>query len=107
MWPQATLEEVRTAQQLADAGDPAYTWQVDPQLAEDESWIEERRQVELVDRFLRELLGWEAYLRVPFEGTARNGSYTDLDDQRYLRCAPVGTNPLYPPSAEPEALTTK
>ena len=30
MWPQSSLEEVRAAQELADAGDPAFTWQVDP-----------------------------------------------------------------------------
>ena len=30
MWPQSTLEEVRAAQQRADAGDPDFTWQVDP-----------------------------------------------------------------------------
>ena len=53
---------------------PAYTWQVDPQLAQDESWIEERRQVELVDRFLHEVLGWEAYMLNIAEG-ARGGSY--------------------------------
>ena len=32
MWPQSTLEEVRAAQERADAGDPDYTWQVDPRL---------------------------------------------------------------------------
>ena len=44
MWPQSTLEEVRAAQELADAGDPAYTWQVDPQLVEDDPWTAERRR---------------------------------------------------------------
>src|SRR3990170_2268746 len=29
MWPQSTLDEVRAAQERADAGDPDYTWQVD------------------------------------------------------------------------------
>ena len=33
MWPQSSLEEVRQAQERADAGDPAYTWQVDAELA--------------------------------------------------------------------------
>ena len=36
MWPQSTLEEVRAAQELADAGDPAYTWQVEPELVYEE-----------------------------------------------------------------------
>lgn len=101
MWPQSTLDEVRAAQEHADAGDPAYTWQVDSQLAEDESWIEERRQVELVDRFLREVLGWEAYMLNTAEG-ARGGSYDVFYDVRYVRCAPGRTNPLYPPGPEPE-----
>ena len=30
VWPQTSLEEVRQAQELADAGDPRYTWQVSP-----------------------------------------------------------------------------
>ena len=65
MWPQSTLEEVRAAQELADAGDPDYTWQVDPQLSRTRLTIEEPGQVEIVDRFLREVLGWEAYLFEP------------------------------------------
>lgn len=96
MWPQSTLEEVRAAQERADAGDPAYTWQVDSQLVEDEAWLEERRQVELVDRFLREVLGWEAYMLNTAEG-ARGGRYDVFYDVRYVRCAPGRTNPLYPP----------
>jgi hypothetical protein len=96
MWPQSTLEEVRVAQELADAGDPDYTWQVDARIVEDDLWIEERHHVELVDRFLREVLGWEAYRLNGFEGMARNGVYDVFFDQRYLRCAPGRTNPLYP-----------
>jgi hypothetical protein len=99
MWPQATVEEVRAAQELADAGDPAYTWQVDPQLVEDDSWVAERHQIELVDRFLREVLGWEAYLLSSSQGTPSGGRFYD---ERYLRCAPGRTNPLYPPGPEPD-----
>ena len=102
MWPQSTLEEVRAAQELADTADPAYTWQVDPQLFEDDSWVAERHQVELVDRFLREVLGWEAYMLNPWQGMARGGIYDVFYDQRYVRCAPGRTNPLYPPGPEPE-----
>jgi hypothetical protein len=101
MWPQSNLEEVQQAQESADAGDPDYTWQVDPRLFTDDSWIEEHGQIELVDRFLREVLGWEAYALNPFEGMARNGVYDVFYDQRYLRCAPDRTNPLYPPGPEP------
>lgn len=103
MWPQSSLEEVQEAQRLADAGDPDYTWQVDPQLVKDDSWTaEEPGQIELVDRFLREVLGWEAYMLNAYEGMARGGFYDVFYDQRYLRCAPGRTNPLYPPGPEPE-----
>jgi hypothetical protein len=99
IWPQTSLEEVRRAQELADAGDPNYTWQVDAQLAGDEYVKWERLyngQVEFVDRFFREVLGWEAYI-----GTAWVGSGdSSLTDQRFLRCAPGRTNPLYPPQPD-------
>ena len=32
MWPQSSQDEVIEAQGRADAGDPDYTWQVDPSL---------------------------------------------------------------------------
>ena len=97
MWPQSTLEEVQEAQELADAGDPDYTWQVDPQLTSDDpsALLAEGHQIELVDRFLRQVLGWEAYMWNPWEGDVFN-------DQHYLRCAPGRTNPLYPPGPEAE-----
>ncbi len=99
MWPQSSLEEVQEAQRLADAGDPDYTWQVDAQLAGDDYVKWERLyngQVELVDRFLREVLGWEAYMQNVFVG----GADYSLTDQRFLRCAPGRTNPLYPPQPD-------
>jgi hypothetical protein len=99
MWPQSTLDEVRAAQERADAGDPDYTWQVDAQLAGDDYGKWERLyngQVELVDRFLREVLGWEAYMQNVFVG----GADYSLTDQRFLRCAPGRTNPLYPPQPD-------
>lgn len=102
MWPQSSLEEVQEAQRLADAGDPDYTWQVDSQLFTDDTWAEEPGQIAIVDRFLREVLGWEAYVLNGYEGMVRNGIYDVNYDQRYLRCAPVGTNPLYPPGPDPE-----
>jgi hypothetical protein len=100
MWPQLSLEEVRQAQELADAGDPDYTWQVDAQLVDGPSGVNWESlyngQVELVDRFLREVLGWEAYMQNTFAGSADSA----LTDQRFLRCAPGGTNPLYPPQPD-------
>lgn len=109
MWPQSTLEEVRLAQELADAGDPDYTWQVGARLTEDDPFAHVDG-LELVDRFIREVLGWEAYLFNPWEGGDFNVSIggTDgwvdgaLTDQRYLRCAPGRTNPLYPPQPDSE-----
>ena len=99
MWPQSTLEEVRAAQELADAGDPDYTWQIGPQRTElDPSTHVE---FELVDRFIREVLGWEAYQFNPVEGGDGDGwEDGNLTDQRYLRCAPGRTNPLYPPQPD-------
>jgi hypothetical protein len=101
MWPQSNLEEVQEAQVLADAGDPDYTWQVGGQLTEPYEHIE----LNLVDRFIREVLGWEAYMFNGLEGefdasVDGGGGWVDgalLTDQRYLRCAPGRTNPLYPP----------
>ncbi len=101
MWPQSTLDEVRAAQERADAGDPDYTWQVRA-LVEPEEYAE-HIELELVDRFIREVLGWEAYL---FNGFASGGATSfdaeghpdgTLPDHRYVRCALGRTNPLYPP----------
>lgn len=101
MWPQTSLEEIRQAQERADAGDPDYTWQVDTQLFTDDTWTSEKPgQIEIVDRFLREVLGWEAYVLNPWEGMGRDGVYDVNYDQRYLRCAPDRANPLYPPAPE-------
>ena len=97
MWPQSNLEEVEEAQELADAGDPDYTWQLDAQLTSDDPFerLAEGHRVELVDRFFREVLGWEASMFNAWEGFASHasGGYTDI---RFLRCAPGRTNPLYP-----------
>jgi hypothetical protein len=93
MWPQTSYQEVVEAQQLADAGDPRYLWQVDPQLAADDflyPW-----DSEIVERFLREELGWEKW------GIGGGGTFAGQRGDRYneimlIRCAPGGTNPLYP-----------
>jgi hypothetical protein len=95
MWPQTSLEEVRQAQELADAGDLAYTWQVDPRLTSQEWWGYLRQPgAEIVERFLREELGWDEFLFNPY---AENGAADGvIRGVVYLRCAPGGTNPLYP-----------
>ena len=99
MWPQSTLEAVRAAQERADAGDPEYSWQLDPLLASDEltSWERLRTgEVEILDRFLREVLGWDGYLQNLNVGTDDFA----LNRVHFLRCAPGRTNPLYPPAGE-------
>ena len=97
MWPQASIDEVREAQELADAGDPDHVWQLDAQLATLDypgTWDRlHDGEVELVDRFLREELGWEAYMQNVHVG----GADHSLSGQHFLRCAPDRTNPLYPP----------
>jgi hypothetical protein len=102
MWPQSTLEEVRAAQQRADAGDPDYTWQIGAQLT-DEDPAAHGEELELVDRFIREELGWEDYLFNVYRDSGGNGwvdgALTGLD---FLRCAPGRTNPLYPPRPDSE-----
>lgn len=81
MWPQSTFEEVEAAQQLADAGDPRYTWQLEdlePHLGQGGPFREE-----LYRRFLEEKLGWE-----DFHWTLGGGVYLDLPGVYFLRCAP-------------------
>lgn len=99
MWPQSSLDEVRKAQELADAGDPNYAWQVDQVLASDEELASNANlypwNSEVVQRFLRERLGWEAW------GIGRSGVFAGsaggpYDEVMLIRCAPGRTNPLYP-----------
>ena len=94
MWPQSTLDEVRAAQELADAGDPDYTWQVDPALVGGaEPWGSE-----VLDRFAREKLGWEAFKHGNGWASGDAGSlYTELV---LFRCEPGAANPLYPDDPE-------
>jgi hypothetical protein len=104
MWPQSSPEEVRRAQERADAGDPAYTWQVDPQLSDDAwTYLEIGDPApEIVDRFLREHLGWDEYLFLEHEGDFDSDNGNGAPDGRvhrravYMRCAGGQTNPLYP-----------
>ena len=99
MWPQSSVDEVRGVQELADAGDPAYTWQVDRQLSTgdwQEYLVHNPNSVEIVSRFLREELGWDSYLVFQGGDTAQSGDEFTLIDLVYLRCAPGETNPLYP-----------
>ncbi|MGZ8571530.1 MAG: hypothetical protein ACXWW5_04810 [Actinomycetota bacterium] len=98
MWPQTSLEAVQEAQELADAGDPDYTWQVEWRLNSQEWWGYLRQPgAEIVERFLREELGWEQFLFNPYQGDDGDGAADGiLRGVVYLRCAPGETNPLYP-----------
>ena len=98
MWPQSSLEEVRQAQALADAGDPRYTWQVDPNLAAwPDSNTEEPWGAEVFQRFIREVLGWEEFSGFAIEGYVPEGGHTHhLGGVVFIRCAPGRANPMYP-----------
>jgi hypothetical protein len=91
MWPQATLEEARAAQERADAGDPDYTWQVDALIAEDISHSFDPQNSPFISRFLRDEVGWEEFIFNPHVGW--DELYGNLV---FVRCAPGETNELYP-----------
>ncbi len=104
MWPQSSADEVSEAQELADAGDPAHTWQVDPQLASEEGWGHLNDPgAEIVERFLREELGWEEFVFDVFQeyvrdvGDGADGVHRGVT---FLRCAPGAANPLYSAGAD-------
>jgi hypothetical protein len=86
MWPQTSQEELEQAQELADAGDPDVTWQLDPDIADGNN-----PNAEIIARFIHEGLGWEQFLFNEYVGWDQATS-----NLTYVRCAPGGTNPLYP-----------
>jgi len=95
MWPQTGLEEVLEAQELADAGDPDYTWQVDPMLSSYADGVGETPLgAEIFERFIREELGWEEFSNFAIRGYVEGGGHVGA--VLYIRCAPGRTNPLYP-----------
>ena len=93
LWPQTSLEEVRQAQELADAGDHRYTWQVAPELGNGQLAQHHPKDAEIFTRFLEEKLGWESYL---WDEAFAHPEGLDDGDVVYIRCAPGGTNSLYP-----------
>lgn len=101
MWPQSSLEEIQEAQELADADDPRYTWQVDPHLAAltGPGAVEGGPyEAKIFTRFIREKLGWQEFRAAPFVGSASSpGRHEGVT---YVRCAPGRANPLYPNDPE-------
>jgi hypothetical protein len=91
MWPQSSLEEVREAQELADAGDPDFTWQLEPALEENLDNGDYLGDPEIFARFLREDLGWEEFSRVV--GAVYGDGTIGVT---YIRCAVGESNSLYP-----------
>jgi hypothetical protein len=104
VWPQTNLEEAQDAQRQADAGDPAFTWQLAPELAsppEGEAFLfpyvfpkepADADRAEILARFFRDVLGWERYVTV----ARRDPSYGDAGWTFVrIRCGPR-TNPVYP-----------
>jgi hypothetical protein len=92
-WPQSSPEELREAQRLADAGDDRFTWQVEPEL---DTHLDD---ADIFARFLREELGWEAFLFNP-HGLGIESSGESIRGIVFVRCAPGRTNPLYPDDPE-------
>ena len=98
MWPQSSFDAVRQAQAFADAGDPAYTWQVDPQLlSPDGEAYFGNPEADIVERFLRERLGWDAFTLSPYDANDSHEGF--IDGVTYIRCATDEPNSLYPAEA--------
>jgi hypothetical protein len=94
-WPQTNLEEVQEAQGLADAGDPDYTWQLEPNM---ESILQGEGQVdtpEIYARFLQKELGWEEFALIGAADTFEYGGFQVVGAQ-LVRCEPGKSNPLWP-----------
>ena len=97
MWPKMSAAEVREAQELADAGDRAYAWQVDPGLS-DIMWDANLQEgTELVDRFMHEVLGWDRFVLLE-GGVAETDAAGRSIGGLFVRCEPGVMNPLYPES---------
>jgi hypothetical protein len=95
-WPQTNLDEVQEAQELADAGDPDYTWQVDPTLASygNADIAEDPLKAEIFERFIREEIGWEEFSGFAIGGYQGTPTAVHLEGVLFIRCAPGRTNPL-------------
>jgi hypothetical protein len=87
MWPQATAKEAAEAQRQADAGDADVLWQMRLNPADGGPGDTD---VELVERFLEQELGWTDFRLVG--GVLSEGVWTVV----FVRCEEGAVNPLYP-----------
>jgi hypothetical protein len=97
LWPQTSLEEVRQAQELANAGDSRYTWQRGGARWW-QPWQNHPNDSEIFARFLEEELGWEGFLWAHHQFLHHEFAHHEgvvSGDVVYIRCAPGLTNPLY------------
>jgi hypothetical protein len=88
IWPQISLEDAQLAQQRADSGDAAYSWQVDGS-----------QDTHVPQRFLQEHLGWAraAYVGTEYDPPDHGGQDYEAKAVYYhfIECG-RGINPLYP-----------
>src|SRR2546423_9054628 len=97
IWPETSLEGAQYAQQRADSGDAAYSWQDDSS-----------QDTHVPQRFLQEPLGWEraAYVGTSYDPPDHGGQ--DYEPKAvffaFIQCGRSGINPLYPRVVAPPAL---
>jgi hypothetical protein len=103
MWPQSSLEEVGEAQELADAGDPDYTWQLAPEIVSDTA----PGDAEIFRRFFKfkQELGWDEYrwgddTTLLWGGECASSAGCTSYDVGFLRCDVSRPNPVYPDDPE-------
>jgi hypothetical protein len=97
-WPQASLKEVQEAQELADAGDPNFTWQLEPNMESIASILIDGGQVdtpEILARVVRKRFGWEDSALIQGVGEAGSQGIRAHGFQ-LIRCEPGKANPLWP-----------
>ena len=95
-WPQSSLEEVQEAQELADAGDPNYTWQLEPNMASILMGTGQVDTPEILARLLREEFGWEEFALYVIPGNSVESGGIRADGIQFIRCEPGKSNPIWP-----------